>query len=156
MKKIVTCSILAVLSLSVASIAQAQGKPETLVKQRQAVMTLQGKYFGPMAGMAKGKVPFNAAVIARNAAYLDVLDKMAWDGFKPSTKDVKSRALPEVYSDAAKFKAEQEELQANVTKLLAASKSGDEAGMKAANCNRQELRQLPRYVPRETVTDLHP
>jgi len=33
--------------------AAAQAKPETKVKQRQAAMTLQGKYFGPLAGMAQ-------------------------------------------------------------------------------------------------------
>ena len=72
--------------------AIAQVKPEILVKQRQAVMTLQGKYFGPMAGMAQGKIPFNKDVIQRNAGYLDNLSRMAWDGFADSTKDV--RALP--------------------------------------------------------------
>lgn len=123
---------MAALGLSVACIAQTQVKPETLVKQRQAVMTLQGKYFGPIAAMAQGKVPFNAAVIVRNAGFLDALDRMAWDGFDPSTKGEKSRALPEIYSDAAKFKAAQDELQANVTKLLAASKASDEAATKAA------------------------
>src|SRR3982751_3296271 len=75
----------------------AQQKPEVLVKQRQAVMTLQGKYFGPMAGMAQGKVPYNADVVKRNAAFLDNLSRMAWDGFDPSTKDVKSAALPVAY-----------------------------------------------------------
>ena len=40
--------------------------PRSMVKQRQAVMTLQGKYFGPMAGMAQGKIPYNADVVQRN------------------------------------------------------------------------------------------
>lgn len=132
MKKIVTGSILAVLGLSMSCIAQAQVKPDTLVRQRQAAMTLQGKYYGPMAGMAQGKVPFNATVIARNAGYLDALSKMAWDGFDPSTTGEKSRALPEIYSDAGKFKAAQDAFQANITKLVAASKRSDEAAVKAA------------------------
>lgn len=132
MNKIVISSILAALGLSVAFIAQAQVKPETLVKQRQAAMILQGKYFGPMAGMAQGKVPFNAAVISRNAGLLEALSKMAWDGFDPSTSGEKSRALPEIYSDAAKFKAAQDSFQANATKLVAASKGSDEAAIKAA------------------------
>ena len=112
--------------------AFSQAKPATLVKQREAAMTLQGKYFGPMAAMAQGKVPFNAAVVARNAGYLEALSHMPWDGFVPSTKDEKSRALPAIYSDAAKFKAAQDTFQANVVKLVAASKGGDEAAIKAA------------------------
>src|SRR5205809_809810 len=85
---------LVALALGVAAGAVfAQAKPETLVKQRQAVMTLQGKYFGPMAAMAQGKAPYNADIVRRNAAYLDNLSRMPWDGFDPGTKDVKSAAL---------------------------------------------------------------
>lgn len=132
MKKTLSRCLLAAVSLSLAGIAQAQVKPEILVKQRQAAMILQGKYFGPMAAMAQGKAPFNAAVIARNADYLEVLSKLAWDGFDPSTSGEKSRALPEIYSNAAKFKAAQDAFQANAAKLAAAAKGGDEAAIKAA------------------------
>ncbi len=45
MKKIISGSVLVAIGLSMTRIAQAQVKPETLVKQRQAAMTLQGKYF---------------------------------------------------------------------------------------------------------------
>lgn len=131
MKKIVTGSLLAVLGLSMTCLAQAQVKPETLVKQRQAAMTLQGKYFGPLGGMAQGKVPYNADVVARNAGYLEALSKMPWDGFAPSTKDVKSAALPAVFTDTAKFKEAQDKMQAEVTKLVSVSKGGDEAAVKA-------------------------
>jgi len=111
--------------------AFSQAKPETLVKQRQAAMTLQLKYFGPLVRVAKGQVPYNKDTVARNAAYLAVLDKMAWDGFNPSTKDVKSRALPEVFSDTAKFKSAVDEFQREVDKLESLSKSGDETAVKA-------------------------
>src|SRR5690349_22936192 len=53
--------------------AFAQVKPETLVKQRQAAMTLQGKYMGPLGAMAQGKAPYNADTVAFNAAMLDAL-----------------------------------------------------------------------------------
>ena len=109
----------------------AQAKPDVLVKQRQAAMTLQGKYFGPLAGMAKEKIPYNAEVVARNAGYLDVLNKMPWDGFNPSTKDEKSNALPAIYENAAKFKEAQDRFQGEVTKLVSLSKGGDEAAVKA-------------------------
>ena len=66
--------------------AQAQVKPETLVKQRQSAMTLQGKYFYPIRAMAQGKAPYDANVVIRNVGYLDALSRMPWDGFQPSTK----------------------------------------------------------------------
>lgn len=131
MKKIVTGSILAAIGLSMTCIAQAQVKPETLVKQRQAAMTLQGKYFGPLGGMAQGKVPYDANVVARNAGYLEALSKMPWDGFDASSKDVKSAALPAVFTDTAKFKEAQDRFQAEVAKLVSVSKGGDEAAVKA-------------------------
>jgi cytochrome c556 len=110
--------------------AYSQAKPETLVRQRQSAMVLQGKYFGPMNAMAQGKIPYDAAVIARNAGYLDALARMPWDGFTASTKGEKSAALPAVYSEPDKFKQAADRFQAEVTKLASMSKSGDEASVK--------------------------
>ena len=111
--------------------AVAQVKPDVLVKQRQAVMTLQGKYFGPIAGMASGKVsPYNADVVARSATYLENLTQMAWDGFHESTKDEKSRALPEVWSQKAKFDDLAQRLQAETAKLGELARAKNEAGVK--------------------------
>src|SRR5438309_11565972 len=100
-------AVVVALALGVAAgaaLAQAQAKPEQIVKQRQSVMTLQGKYFGPMAAMAQGKAPYNADIVKRNSAFLDNLSRMAWDGFDPATKDVKSAALPAIYEQTDKFK----------------------------------------------------
>ena len=129
--RLLTAGVTLALGGSVAFSALAQVKPEILVKQRQAKMTLQGKYFGPMAAMAQGKVPYNAAIASRNAAFLEALSKMAWDGFDPSTKGEKSAALPAVFTDTAKFKEAQERLENETSKLVAASKGGDEAAVKA-------------------------
>ncbi len=118
-KKLFSAGLSFVLCMSCALIVSAEDKPDVLVKQRQAAMILQGKYFGPLQVMAQGKVPYNADIVARNAAYLNVLDKMPWDGFTPGTKDVKSRALPEVFTDSAQFKKAQERLQESVAKLVA-------------------------------------
>ena len=111
--------------------ALAQVKPEILVKQRQSAMTLIGKYWGPLGGMAQGKVPYNADIVRRNAGYLEVLSKMPWDGFDPSTKDEKTKALAEVYTNQAKFKEAADRMQSEVAKLAQVSKSGDEDAVKA-------------------------
>jgi len=101
-----------------------------LVKQRQSVMTLQGKYFGPMAAMAQGKAPYNAQVVQRNAAFLETLSKMPWDGFDASTKGEKSAALPAIWEKPGEFKQAQERLESEAAKLAQISKSGDEAAVK--------------------------
>lgn len=121
----------AILAAGFSGNSAAQAKPEQLVKQRQAKMTLQGKYFGPLAGMAQGRVPYDAKVVQRNAEFLQALSRMAWDGFDPSTKDVNSRALPAVFTDTAKFKQAADRLEQEASKLVAVSKSGDESAVKA-------------------------
>jgi cytochrome c556 len=112
--------------------AAAQVKPETLVKQRQAAMTLQGKYhYGVLMAMVRGRMPYDAKRVAQSAAYLDVLSQLPWDGFDPSTANVKSGALPAIYKEPAKFKEAQTRLRSEVEKLVATAKGGDEAAVKA-------------------------
>jgi cytochrome c556 len=131
MKKTLVLAAVAVALGGLAGIAAAQVKPDILVKQRQSAMTLIGKYWGPIAGMASGKVsPYNADVVARNATYLENLAQMPWDGFHDSTKDEKSRALPEVYSQKAKFDELSQRLQSETAKLGQLARAKDEAGVK--------------------------
>ena len=131
MSKLANAGMGVVLGMVMAQSALAQAKPEVLVKQRQAAMTLQGKYFGPMAAMAQGKAPYNAAVIQRNAGFLDNLSRMAWDGFDASTRGEKTRALPAIFDNSAGFKNAAARLESEASKLVAVSKTGDEAAVKA-------------------------
>jgi cytochrome c556 len=131
MRKTLLAAGVAIAVGGLAATALAQVKPDVLVKQRQAVMTLQGKYFGPIAGMASGKVtPYNADVVARSATYLENLAQMAWDGFHESTKGEKSRALPAIWEQKAKFDELAQRLQTETIKLGQAARAKDEAGVK--------------------------
>lgn len=131
MKKTVVAAAAAIALGAAAGAALAQAKPEVLVKQRQAGMTLIGKYFGPLGGMAQGKVPFNAQLVQRNADYLAALSQMPWDGFDPSTANEKSRAKPELFKETQKVKELIDRFQGEVKKLQTAAKSGDEGAIKA-------------------------
>ena len=131
-KSILATSVAFALGLGIAATAVAQVKPETLVKQRQAAMTLQGKYLGPIGAMLKGAAPYNADVVALNATFLENLSRMPWDGFQPSTSGEKSDAKPEIYKDTAKFRAAADTLEAATVRLGAAARAKDEAGVKAA------------------------
>jgi cytochrome c556 len=112
--------------------AYAQVKPETLVKQRQSAMVLQGKYFYPIRAMAQGKAPYDANVVTRNVGYLEPLSRMAWDTFVPGTREAKSGTLPAAFTDAAKFKEAQDSFQAEVSKLSdMVKKGGNEAAVKS-------------------------
>lgn len=131
-KSFLATGVALALVVGVASNAMAQAKPEVLVKQRQAAMTLQSKYLGPIGGMLKGNIPYNADTVALNATFLENLARMPWDGFQPSTSGVKSDAKPEVYSDMAKFRAAADRLEAATVKLGDVARAKNQAGVKAA------------------------
>jgi cytochrome c556 len=131
MKKSLAAIAVALAVGSLSGAAFAQMKPEVLVKQRQSAMTLIGKYWGPIAGMASGKVsPYNADVVSRNATYLENLAQMPWDGFHENTKGEKSRALPEIWSQRAKFDELAQRLQAETAKLGEVARARNEEGVK--------------------------
>ena len=131
MNKTAVAALVAVALGAAAGAALAQAKPDVLVKQRQAGMTLIAKYFGPLGAMAQGKAPFNAQVAQRNADYLAALSQMPWDGFHPSTTGEKSRAKPELFKETDKVKELAERLQSETKKLQSVAKSGDESAIKA-------------------------
>jgi cytochrome c556 len=131
MKKTLVAAGIAIALGGIAGSALAQVKPEVLVKQRQSAMTLIAKYWGPIAGMASGKVsPYNADVVSRNATYLENLAQMPWDGFHESTRGEKSRALPEIWAQKAKFDELSQRLQAETMKLGQVARAKNEAGVK--------------------------
>ncbi|HEV2432334.1 MAG TPA: cytochrome c [Burkholderiales bacterium] len=131
MKKTLLAAGVAIVVGGLTGTALAQVKPDVLVKQRQSAMTLIGKYWGPIAGMASGKVsPYNADVVSRNATYLENLAQMPWDGFHESTKGEKSRALPALWEQKAKFDELSQRLQSETVKLGQVARAKDEAGVK--------------------------
>jgi cytochrome c556 len=131
MKKTLLAAGIAIAMGGVAGAAIAQVKPDTMVKQRQSAMTLIAKYWGPIAGMASGKVsPYNADVVSRNATYLENLAQMPWDGFHENTKGEKSRTLPATWQQKAKFDELAQRLQAETAKLGQVARAKDEAGVK--------------------------
>ena len=130
-KKIFAAAIALTLSAGYTVSAFSQAKPETLLQQRQGAMYLQGKYLYSLIPMASGKIPYNAGIVARNAAFLDALTQMPWDGFDPGTADLKNtRASPDIYKDQAKFRTHQESLRAEMGRFMTTVKAGNEAGIK--------------------------
>ena len=129
--RLFAAGVAVILGAGMAQGAFAQAKPDVMVKQRQAVMTLQGKYLGPLVAVAQGKAPYNAAAVQRNAGFLDNLSRMPWDTFDLSTRNEKTRALPVIYENNAKFKEYASRLENETSKLVTLSRSGDEAAVKA-------------------------
>jgi cytochrome c556 len=102
------------------------------IKARQACMKSNGKMMGDLAKMFKGEVPYDAAAV--QATFAPMNDACAkWDTFwtEDSMKGetAETWAKPEIWSDAAGFKAAGEKAYGAMQALM---KSTDEASFKAA------------------------
>ena len=132
MRMSVAMSALAIVA-TFAAAAAAQPSPNQQVANRKGAMNLQGKYAGPLFGMARGAVPYDPQVVQRNADYLAVVTKMAWDDFQPNSFGIpNTRAKDAVLKDPEKFKRLADELESNVQKLVAAARGSDQNAVKSA------------------------
>ena len=92
-----------------------------------------GAHFGRVAGMANGRIPFDAKVAADNATIAESMSKLPWAGFGEGTdKGATTRAKPEIWTDNAKFKEAGDKMQAEMVKLAAAARTGNLDAIKTA------------------------
>lgn len=118
-------------ALSAPAMAQFQ-KPEDAIKYRKASFTVLAAHFGRVGAMANGRMPFDAKLVAENAAIAETMSKLPWAAFGPGTDKGDSRAEPEVWTEQAKFTAASEKMMAEMVKLNAAAKTGNLDQIKAA------------------------
>lgn len=132
MRMPVAVSILAVAA-SLAHTAAAQTSPNQQIAQRKGAMNLQGKYARPLFDMARGALPYDAPIVQRNADYLLVVTKMAWDDFQPNSLGIpNTRAKDAILKDPEKFKRLLDGLQSDSQKLAAAARGADQNAVKSA------------------------
>jgi cytochrome c556 len=130
LKKFVLAALAPTL-LASAGIAFAQfKKPDDAIKYRQSVFTVMANSFGKIGAVVKGEAPFNKDDVAKNAAVVATLSSLPWQAFGSGTEG--GSALPEVWSDNAKFKSAAEKMQVAATNLNAAAQSGDQEAIKKA------------------------
>lgn len=132
--KAIAAFVLAASAVALATPASAQfAKPEDAIKYRQSVMTIMVTHFGRLGAMANGKVPFDAKLAADNAAIVETLSKLPWAAFGEGTdKGGNTKAQPEIWKEAAKFKEASEKLVTEAAKLNAATKAGTLDSLKTA------------------------
>jgi len=100
-------------------------KPEDAIKFRRGVMAVIGWNFGPMAAMAKGDRPYDAAAFARHAEIVAFMSKLPLEGFVPGSDTGETKAKPEIWLDMDDFKAKLEKMQAEVAKVGEVEKAGE-------------------------------
>jgi len=125
-----TCAAACLTALPAA--AQFQ-KSEDAIKYRQSAFTLMAAHFGRLAGMAQGRVPYDAKAAAENAVLVSALAALPVAGFGAGTTEGRPhRALPAVWSKPTEFKAAYDDLLGAVAKLETAAKSGSLDNLKGA------------------------
>ena len=130
--KLVASFVLAAAAVTLAVPAQAQfAKPEDAIKYRRSALTVMGTHFGRVAAMANGRIPFDAAFIASNAAIAESMSKLPYAGFIDGSDKGDTKAKPEIWTDRAKFNAAAEKMQGEMTKLAVVAKGGNIDAIKA-------------------------
>ncbi|MGC1457582.1 MAG: cytochrome c [Steroidobacteraceae bacterium] len=143
MKGFTVIGVAAIGSLIVASTAMAQGGPapptpeqkmQAAVLTRQGLFKIQGFVFGPVGGMLRG-APFNAAVVEKTAARLEVTGGLIPELFATDThaySGTPTKAREGIWTNKSDFDAKAGDLVKAATDLEAAAKTGDEAATKKA------------------------
>ena len=113
---------------------QAQfAKVSDAVEYRQASLFVLGQHFGRIGAVVKGEKPYDKASVEADAAIVETLSKLPWQGFVAgSDSGGHTKAKPEIWKEQDKFKAAADKMQAEVSKLATASKTGDLAMIKTA------------------------
>ncbi len=128
-----TAVVIAAIGAALALPAAAQfAKPEDAIKYRKNALFVMQQNFGRVAGMAAGKIPFDAKVAADSAATAEFVGKLPWAGFGPGTDKGDTKAKPEIWAEKAKFDDYANKLEAELAKLTVAAKSGSLDSVKAA------------------------
>lgn len=132
MKKLTAC-LLAGAALVMAVPASAQfAKAEDAIKYRKNALFVMQQNFGRVAGMAGGKMPFDASVAAESAAVAEFMAKLPWAAFGPDTDLGDTKAKPEIWTNKAKFDDYAKKMQAEMSKLTTAAKTGNLDNIKVA------------------------
>ncbi|MBV5298266.1 MAG: cytochrome c [Rhodoferax sp.] len=125
--------LLAAIGASLAVPAFAQfAKPEDAIKYRKNALFVMQQNFGRVAAMAAGKAPFDAKIAADSAAVAEFVAKLPWEGFGPGTDKGDTKAKPEIWTDKAKFDDYAKKMEAEMSKLSIAAKTGSLDSIKVA------------------------
>ncbi len=122
---------LSLLLLAASATANAQDKPEDIIRYRQSAYTVLLWNWMPMNAMVRGRIPFDAAEFARRADRVAALTPQLLEGFpEGSGTGAPTEAKPEIWTDFADFTAKMKDLERESAALSTIAKSGDEAKMR--------------------------
>lgn len=134
MKKSI-CLVLTVVGVGVAFGTLAQRKPDAIIKDRQALMTMQNWALRDLSMMVKGQRPYDKGVVERSVAVLDGTNRMLPEAVPAGSgpdSGIPTRARAEIWSEPDKFKQAIGHFQAETTKLNEAARAGTLDALRAS------------------------
>lgn len=114
--------------------ATSEKHAEAAVKYRQSLLQLVKSNIRPLGGMAKGAIPFDTEVMAKNSLRLEQLADMMEDYLLVDTRayDVETGALDSLFENEADVKDKISAMQKAVANLRAVVEAGDESAYRSA------------------------
>jgi len=132
MKNIATFTLAALtIAFSTPSLAQF-AKTEDAVKYRKNALFVMQQNFGRIAGMASGKIPFDAKVAADSAEVAEFVGRLPWVAFGDGTDKGDTRAKPEIWKEKGKFTEYADKMNLEMSKLAVVAKTGNLDSIKTA------------------------
>lgn len=132
MQKIASLVLATTVVVFSAPVVAQFAKPEDAIRYRKSALFVMQQNFGRVAAMASGKAPFDAKVAADSAAVAEYVSKLPWPAFVEGSDKGETRAKPEIWHEQAKFKDLAEKMQAEMSKLSVAAKTGNLDSIKTA------------------------
>ncbi len=125
-----------VLGIGAISLAWAQDvkRLNDAVETRQAVMKIIKWNLGPMVGMVKEEIPFDADRFALGAQRIAMAGSMIEDASRPDTREatLANEALPNIWDEFAEYEELSEKLAASSAYLAEVAEGGDPGASRTA------------------------
>lgn len=110
----------------------AESSQEKAIRARQAAYHVMGHQMGLINAVIKGDLPFDKASLKLRAQTVDLVGRLVGENFPVGSDKGNTKAKPNVWKDAARFKELALASQVETAKLLAALDQGELDEIKSA------------------------
>jgi cytochrome c556 len=113
-------------------LSSAQSAPEKAIKARQSAYYLMGHQMARISATLKGEQAFDKAALEASAEAVDLIGRLVVDYYPAGSEQGSTKAKPEIWKEAPRFRQLAQALQSESAKLKAAVHVGDMDAIKAA------------------------
>lgn len=132
MKSFIKAGVLFIVVFVSIGIVWAQfAKPEDAITYRKSVMQVIKKHFGSMAGVVKGKMPFDKTAFTEDAKVVAMMSKLPWEAsLVPGSFEGHTTLTEKALKDREGFLAAAKRFENASRELAVAAESAEMAAIK--------------------------